>query len=194
MTVSQLSLQNEALRLTGENAVATADDGSPEWACTSAAYDKGTRRLLADHNWKFAKVIEAVEDRTDPADPNWEDAYTRPGNITHITKVMDADGNAITDYAIFGDKIHVNDDAGILVEGIEDRAPGEWPGFFVDVMMHFLFAGIYRGLKKSPQDARAEEVAAEKLLMRARARTDMEEPVSARHVSALRAARTVRRG
>lgn len=194
MSISQLSLINSALKMCGENAVATAEDGSPEWACASAAYDKGLRRLLADHNWKFAKAMATVEDRTDPDDPNWEDAYTRPGNLTHITKVMDVDGVAVTEYAIFGDKIHVNDDAGIVVEGIEDREPDEWSGFFTDVMMHFLFAGIYRGLKKAPQDARAEEVAAEKLLIRARPRTDAEEPVRARHVSALRAARTVRRG
>lgn len=194
MSISQLSLQNDALRMTGENAVPTTDDGSPEWACTSAAYDKGLRRLLADHNWKFAKVIETVEDRTDPDDPNYVDAYDRPSSLTHIVRVMDTDGTAITDYRIVGNKIYVNQDDGLLIEGIEDKEPSVWPGFFTDVMMHFLFAGIYRGLKKAPQDARAEEVAAEKLLLRSRTRTDSEEPVRARHVSPLRNSRQVRRG
>lgn len=194
MTVGKFSLIVDALQACGENVPASADDGSPEWNTCSSAYGKGLNRLLVDHNWKFAKVIETVEDRTDPDDPNWEDGYTRPGNLTHIIKVMDTDGNAITEYAIVGDQIYVNEDSGILVEGVEDKSPDEWHGFFVDVMMHFLYAGIYRGLKKSPQEARAEENAAEKLLMRARARTDGEEPVSARHVSGLKAARSVRRG
>lgn len=194
MSISQLSLITDALLACGENPPSAADDGSQEWRCTSAGYDIGLRRLLADHNWKFALTIEAVEDRSDPDDPIWADAYARPTNLVHITRIMDVDGGAITDYRIVGNKIYVNDDEGILVEGVEDKEPSEWPNYFADVMTHYLFAGIYRGLKKSPVDARNEEIIADKLLARARPRLDAEEPVRARHVSGLKAARSVRRG
>lgn len=193
MTISKLSLLNDALFICGENVFTAADDGSQEWNVVSASYESGLRMLLADHNWKFAKTIDEVLDRDDPDDPAWQDAYERPTAAVHITRVMDTNGNVIP-WAIFGAMIHVNQDDGILVESIQDKSPSVWPNFFTQVMERFVFAGIYRGIKHSHEAATAEEDRAMKLLSRARPRVDQEEPVSARHVSGLARARRTRRG
>lgn len=193
MTISKLSLLNSALFICGENVFTAADDGSQEWNVVSASYESGLRMLLADHNWKFAKTMDEVLDRDDPNDPAWQDAYERPGAAVHITRVMDTDGNVI-EWAIFGDMIHVNKDDGILVESIQDKSPSVWPNFFTQVMERFVFAGIYRGIKHDREGARESEADGMKLLSRARPRIDQEEPVSARHVSSLGAARRRRRG
>ena len=194
MSASQLTMTNDALLLTGNNTFNAPQDGSPEWNVCSAAYDKGLRRLLDEHNWKFAKVIETVDERTDPDDPAWSDAYAKPEGCIHVVRVMDTDGNLLTDWKILGTKILVNDDAGIMVEFIEDIDPNEWPGLFVDSMMHFLFAGIYRGINKDAASGRMEEKKAEDLLKIARPRGDSEERGKARFVSGMAAARRTRRG
>lgn len=194
MSISKLSLLNDCLLICGEATFTAADDGSGEWNVVSASYDSGLRLLLADHNWKFTLTIEAVEDRSDPDDPNWEDAYARPSNITHITRVMDADGTAITDFKILGNNILVNEDGGLLVEGVEDKDPSLWPNYFAQVMERFVFSGIYRGIKHDTAAADAQEDRGMKLLARARPRTDMEEPATARNVSRLALARGTRRG
>lgn len=192
--VDKLSLIVDALLLTGHRVPSTAEDGSNEWNISSAGYEKGLRRLLETHDWKFGKFVEENQDRSDPADPAWSDAYARPENCLHITRVMDTGGNLLTDWKILGDNILVNLSGGILVEFIGDIVPGQWSGLFADVQMHFIFAGIYRGLNKDAASARAEEAKAEALLKEARPRLDAEEPPRAKFVSSLAAARHVRRG
>lgn len=190
----QLSIINDALILTGNHPYNEADDGSPEWNVCSAGYDRALNRLLDEHNWKFAKTVEAVDERTDPDDPAWADAYTKPDGCVHVVRVMDEDGGQLDEWKILGDKILVNKDDGITVEFIQDTDPSAWPGLFVDTVMQFVIANIYRGLNKDPTSARAEEDKGERLLRQARPRGDQEQPAGPRFISSLKAARSTRRG
>lgn len=192
--VDKLSLLNECLLLTGEHTVATSNDGSREWNVASAGYETGLRRLLKEHDWKFAKSIEAVVGRTDPTDAAFQDSYTKPGDFIHIVRVLDGYGAQLDDWRVVGDQILVDKDDGITVEGIRDVEPNQFDGLFLDVLNHFVLAGIYRGLKQQPADARAEEKRADELLRNARPRGDLEEPGKTRFISTLGAARRARRG
>ncbi len=190
----KLSIVNECLDLTGEHTVAVADNGSREWRNASAGYEFGLQRLLDEHDWKFAKTVEFVEERSDPDDPSWQDAYAKPNGCNHLVRVLDEDGSQIDSWKILGDQILVNKDDGISVEFIEDKEPDQFTGLFTTALKHFIFAGIYRGLKQQSADARAEEKKGEDLLKSARPRGDMEEPGKTRFVSNLAAARRIRRG
>lgn len=190
----KLSLINDCLDMTGQHQVAVADNGSREWRVASAGYETGLQRLLDEHDWKFAKVVEFVEERTDPDDAQWGDSYTRPNSCMHVIRIMDEDGGAITSWKIVGDQIWVNYDAGILVEFVHSVEPDQFTGLFTAALKHFIFAGIYRGLMSQPADARAEEKKGEELIKSARPRGDLEEPGKTRFVSSLARARGTRRG
>jgi len=192
--VERLQLINDECILCGVDPFNEPDDGSPSWLVCSAAWDAGVEHLLDEHNWGFAKVIQEVEDRTDPADPNWQDAYEKPDGCLHLIKVMATDGSPITDWRVLGNKILVNDDDGILVEFIQEPDPEQWPGLFVKCLRHSVRAGIYRGIIKDPQSATAEEKKVEAYLGKARPRVDLEQPGKARFVSTLATARSRRRG
>lgn len=192
--VSRLGIINDALLLTGMNTFTEPDDGTPDWNCCSAAYDKGLRRILDKHDWKFSKVVENVDERDDPDDPAWQDAYAKPDGCIHVIRVLDQDGGALTEWKILGNNILVNKDDGIAVEFIREGDPEDWPNLFADAMMHFLFAGIYRGILKDASAARKEEAQAEAVIMEARPRGDSEDPPQARFVSSLATARSRRRG
>lgn len=193
-SVDKLSLVASCCALTGNSVPVEEDDGSMEWNACSAGYEKGLRRILDSHNWKFAKVYEEVEERDDPVDPNWQDSYARPSGCIHVLKVMDQDGGLLEDWKIVGDQILCNHEDGIAVEFIEDVQPNQWPGLFVDAMMHFVFAGIYRGIAKEPGEARREEAKAEAVIAEARPRGDSEEPGRAKFISSGLVARRARRG
>lgn len=192
--VSRLTIINDELLLCGQNPFNEPDDGSPEWLTCSAAYDAAVEHLLDEHDWKFGKQVIAVEDRSDPDDPNWQDAYDKPSGCLHVVKVMDADGGTIAERKILGNKILVNDDEGILVECIMEPDPELWPGLFLKALRHSVRAGIYRGLMKDGVSARAEEKTAEFYLAKARPRVDLEEPGRTRFISSMASARRTRRG
>jgi len=191
---SRLSLINDELLLCGQNPFNAPDDGSPEWLVCSAAYDASVEHLLDEHDWKFAKHIIAVSDRTTPTELNWEDAYEKPAGALHITRVMDAEGGAIADYRILGNTILVNSDEGLLLEYIAEPEPELWPGLFLKALRHGIRAGIYRGLMKDAVSARQEEKMVEVYLGKARPRGDGEEPGKVRFTSTLVTARGRRRG
>jgi hypothetical protein len=194
MPATRLSLINDCLLLTGENTFSAPDDGSPEWLVCSASYDAAVEHLLDEHDWNFAKNIIEIEDRTTPDNLNWEDAYEKPAGALHIVKVMDIEGGKVTDYKITGNQILVNNDEGLLVEYLAEPEPDLWPGLFVKALRHSIMAGIYRGLKKDPVSARAEEKMVEFYLGKARPRSDIEEPGRPRFISTLSKARSRRRG
>lgn len=190
----KLSIVNECLDLTGHHTVNVADNGSREWRAASAGYEFGLQRLLDEHDWKFAKRVEFVEERSDPDDESWADAYDRPNGCIHVIRVLDDGGGPITQWKIVGDQIWVNQDDGINVEFIHDTEPDQFTGLFTTALKHFIFAGIYRGLMQQPADARAEEKRGDDLLKSARPREDLQEPGKARFISTLARARRTRLG
>lgn len=191
---SKLAIINACLSLTGQHLVAVPDDGSPEWINASAGYETALARLLDEHDWKFAKQWELVEERSDPADGTWGDAYAKPAGCIHVIRITDENGSQLTDWKILGNNILVNKSDGIGVEFIADLEPDQFTGLFTASLKHFIFAGIYRGLKDQPGDARAEEKRGDDLLKSARPRSDLEDPGKVRFISSLSNARRTRRG
>lgn len=194
MPASKFSIINEALLACGENVVSSEDNGTKEWNVCSAAYDAGVEYALDKHDWKFGTDIEEVEERLgDSPDPLYDDEYAKPNGCLHVIWVRDEGGTNL-DWRIVGNKILVSKDDGILVKFVQEPDPGEWPGAFIKAVRHFVYAGIYRGIKHDQQGARAEEKAAEFAIAEARPRGDSEEPSQARYVSGLASARSRRRG
>lgn len=193
-SIDKLSVCNDELLLCGQNPVATAEDGSPEWNCTSAAYETAVEYLIDKANWKFATAIEDVDERTgDSADADYADEYALPTGWLHLISVKDQGGTDL-DWKLVGNRVLVNCDAGITVKIVQDVLPNQWSGLFAAAVRGFVRAGIYRGLLKNPAEARAEQTRAEAIITEARPRIDSQEPARAKFVSSLAAARRNRRG
>lgn len=190
---SKLEIINECLLITGQNVVAVADNGQPEWNASSAGYEMGLQRLLDEHDWKFAKQAAFVTERSDSGDPKYVDAYAKPADAMHIVRVTDQYGADVGGHRVMGNSIWVNNTEGIRVEYIADLEPNHFPGLFLTALKYFIFAAIYRW-KQSPADADREERKAEKMLALARPRGDIEEPAKTRFISTLAQARRTRRG
>jgi hypothetical protein len=189
----KLSLINDELLITGNRPVAEADDGSSEWNVASAGYETGVEWLLDEHDWKFATAIVDVEERIgDGPDLSYADEYAKPNGCLHLVWVHDQAGTPL-DWKVVGNRILVNCADGITVKCVLEPQPDQWPGLFLRCLRHFVKAGIYRGLNKDADQARAEEKSAEAYLGKARPRSDNEEPGHSRFVSTLAQSRTRRR-
>lgn len=188
----KLALINSELAQTGNNLVATADDGSDEWIVCSAAYDNAVASTVESHSWDFDTQVVTLQRAGASPDDLYDDAFAKPSSCLHIVWVRLND--ASVDYKIINDQICLTADGGVVTaKYVRDDETKEWPQSFADVIRCLVRAGIYRGLHEDPQQADREEQKAVMKIQDARTRIDQEQPKRAMFNSRAITARRLRR-
>jgi hypothetical protein len=205
MIVDKLSIINDVLAETGNNLVAVADDGSPEWTVASPVYDKAVENTLQARNWLFLKTVATLVRVGASPDPVYTDAMAVPANALHIVWVRLAIGTnqqTPADYKImsFGDSnatpvicLNLSNFPVTAMYLIDSQATGNWPPLFAEIIRFWVRAGIYRGLHEDPIQADKEEGKALIALSQASTRSDQNNPKRRTFNSPARSARLVRR-
>jgi hypothetical protein len=202
MIVDKLSIINDVLAETGNNLVAVADDGSPEWTVASPVYDKAVENTLQARNWLFLKTIATLVRVGASPDPVYTDAMALPANALHIVWVRLAIGSQQqnpADYKIMtlGSTpvicLNLSNYPATAMYLIDSQATGNWPPLFAEVIRFWVRAGIYRGLHEDPVQADKEEGKALMALSQAATRSDQNNPKRRTFNSPAISARRVRR-
>lgn len=219
----KLDLVNSALALTGDNAVAAADNGSDEWTVCSPAYETALGYIMESHSWGYATVVKTLQPSpTAPTDNDWDTAYPLPPDLVHLiwakinqnaNNPLPFDVAQLSLYSIMGTPT-----GPVLVINAQGGPPPPIPpttpatvtikyisnsGALCDstngtpmlivALQRFIIAGIYRGLHEDPGEADKCEAAARLMLQEARTRYDQQKPKRAFFNSRMRASRRIRR-
>jgi hypothetical protein len=205
MIVDKLSIINDVLAETGNNAVAVANDGSTEWGVCSPVYDKAVENTLQARNWLFLKTVATLIRKGASPDATYTDAMAMPANALHLLWVRLAIGTnqqMPVDWKImsFGDGnatpvicLNLQNYTAVAAYLIDSQMTGNWPPLFAEVIRFWVRAGIYRGLHEDPVQADKEEGKALMALSQAATRSDQNNPKRRTFNSRARAARIVRR-
>jgi hypothetical protein len=187
--LGKLEIINSALSQTGDNLVATADDGSVEWQTCSPAYERGLAFICEDHPWSWLTDVRLLTPSpTAPDDDQFDTAYPLPPDLVHLIMVRMNDVPCIWD--IENNQLVVNSQGGppppnppttplpITIKGIfsTNSDPSFGTPTVVVVLQMFVMSGIYRGMKKDTAEADKLWSAAMAMLNRAKARHDMQKP------------------
>lgn len=221
--LDKLAIINSSLLLTGDNQVAVADDGSEEWNCGSAAYDRAIGYMAEGHNWSYAQLVVVLQPSpTAPQDPAWDTAYPIPTDCVHITWVKinqdtsDAPNTAIPSPCLYdimgtptGPVIVVNAQGGppppqppvapaqITMKYVSNSGAlldsQNGTPTFVLALQAFVMSGLYRGLHEDTGEADKMWQAGEMILQRARTRYDQQKPKRQFFNSRITASRRIRR-
>lgn len=211
--VDKVSLINSALALTGNNLVATADDGSDEWNVASPAYERALALMMEDHGWGFATKVVAnlAPSPTAPANVQWDTQYPLPNDLLHLIWVR-----VFSNAPNIGSQAPYDIEGGFLVLNAQGGPPPPSPAqtpatvsikylsttsadpanatpLFVVALQAFVMSGIYRGLHEDVGEADKMWQAGEMYSQRARTRYDQQKPKRAFWNSRITAARRVRR-
>lgn len=215
--VSKLDLINRALAVTGNNGIATLEDGSDEYAVCSPAYEDGLAVMIEEANWGFCtKVATLVASPTAPADTDWDTAYPLPADLVHIVWVKinqntsdpsSGQTNQLTLYDILANQLVINAQGGppppspsqtpatvtMKYASSDNADPTAGTPLFVRALNLYVMSGIYRGLHGDTGNADKMFAEAEHIAQRARSRYDQQKPKRAFWNSRITASRRVRR-
>ncbi len=204
--VDKLSLISGCLLQTGDNPVATADDGSDEWLVCSPAYERGLAAVCEDHSWSWLTDVRTVQPSpTAPDDDQFDTAYPLPADLIHLIWVRIADRPCV--WGLLNGQLVVNSQGGppppspaqtpavVTIKGIFSTNSGIENGTptAVMAMQHFVFSGIYRGLHEDTGNADKMFAMATQILERAKTRHDQQLPKRAMFNSRITASRRIRR-
>ena len=221
--LDKVGVVNSALRLTGDNIVAAADDGSDEGNVASAAYERGMGYIAESHSWGYAKLVVTLNPSpTAPPDTQWDTAYPIPSDCAHIVwlkinqDTTDAP-NTQTNMPVLYDIENVGGVPCIVVNSQGGPPPPEYPqtpaaitlcyisnsGALSDSTMgtptlilalqSFIQAGIYTGLHEDGAQGAQLWAFGEKMLQMARTRYDQQKPKRQFFNSRMAASRRIRR-
>lgn len=205
--LQKIDLINSALSQTGDNLVATADDGSDEWNTCSPAYERALAAMSEAHPWSWCTDMRVLQPAANkPDDDQFDTAYNLPSDLVHLTLVRINDMPCVWD--LLNGQLVVNAMGGpppppvgtvtpgvVTIKGIfaTDADVVFSTPMFVVALQAFVMAGIYRGLHEDVAEAGVMEKTAVALLSEAKARHDMQKPKRAMFNSRIRAARLIRR-
>lgn len=188
----KIQIINDALGLTGNRLVNVADDGSPEWAVGSIAYEAAVGWLIEAHTWGFGTAIAVANRVGDSPDAQYKDAYAKPDGCFRIVWVRLNDRPV--DYKIIGEQICLTAGSGaVTVKSVQQPVPEMWPPMFLQALRAAVMSGIYRGLNEDTSSADRQDANAQAWLQQARTAVDQDQPKRAIFNSRLRTSRRVRR-
>lgn len=194
MAYDKLTIINNALLATGNNAVQVEDDGSPEWTAANNAYERYFPVVLKRGNWKFTSEIAELTRLGTSTFPGFTDIYEKPADCIHLQSVWDTETatniRAVPlnlmpregtyppslAYRIIGDQVHCAAPDGVSAMFIKTPAEGDWPPDFVEALTLEIESTLHRGLNEDPDSAKLAKQLAMKEVDEARARGDQEEP------------------
>lgn len=200
MNVNKLSIIADELAEMGENPVAVADDGSPEWNCTSPTYEKAIQETVEAHNWAFDTAIATLVRAGNSPDDLYTDAMAMPANLLSLIWVrlsMSPGAEAPVDYKIIGNQICLSlsgftANAKYTVDP-QIAGTGAWPPLFTKIIRLRVKAAIFEGLREDANGARGARAEADAALKSAQFRIDQDNPKRAVFNSRARASRLIRR-
>lgn len=205
--LDKLSVINSALSQTGDNLVATADDGSDEWNVASPAYERALAYLIEGHGWSWATAVRTLQPASNaPSDDQFDTAYLLPADLVHLIWVRVGDLPSI--WGLLDGQLVTNSQGGppappagtvtpavLTIKGIfsTDSDPVFSTPTFVASLQAFVMSGIYRGLHESSPDAATMYQEAMNLAQQARTRHDQQLSKRAPFNQRISSARRIRR-
>ena len=200
MNVDKLSIINDELAEMGENPVAVADDGSPEWNCCSPTYEKAIQETVEAHDWNFDTAIATLVRQGASPDDTYQDAMAKPANSLSLIWVRLAASPGAempADYKIIGNQICLTLNGLVAtakyVVDPQVAGTGNWPPLFTKIIRLRVKAAIFEGLRDDPTEARKTRDEANAVLQTAQFRIDQDQPKRAVFNSRARWARLIRR-
>jgi hypothetical protein len=203
--IDKISCINSALAQTGDNLVATADDGSVEWNTCSPAYETALAYVSESHPWSWLTDVRTLQPAINkPDDTYFDTAYVLPLDLIHL--IMVRMNNVPCDWGLLNNQLVVNAQGGppppsvptapfpVTIKGIfstNSDATFATPTVIVALQM-FVMSGIYRGMRKDVAEAGKLFGAAKQMLDEAKSRHDMQSPKRAvfnSHFTAVRRSR-----
>jgi hypothetical protein len=184
----------------GENPVAVADDGSPEWNCCSPTYEKAIQETIEAHNWAFDTAIATLVRQGASPDDLYTDAMAKPANSLSLiwVRLSQSPGAEFpADYKIIGNQICLttNGFAATAKYTVDPQVAGTgaWPPLFTKIIRLRVKAAIFEGLREDANGARGARAEADAVLKTAQYRIDQDQPKRAVFNSRARSARLIRR-
>jgi len=219
--LAKLDIIDRALAFTGDNLVATENDGSDEWNTCSPAYDDAIGYLMESHSWGFSmQTIVLNPSPTPPQDADFDTAYPLPPDVVHIVWVKINLNNPnisnaprLAPYKIAGTPtgpVVVINAQGGPPPPIVPVIPAQITMYYVSnagaltdstfgtptmvlALKAFVTSAIYRGLHEDMAEADKMWMAGEQYLQRARTRYDQQLPKRQFFNSRITAVRRIRR-
>lgn len=206
--LDKLAVIDSALSQTGDNLVASADDGSNEWNVASPAYERALAYIMEQHDWSQATLVRTLTPSpTAPSDDRFDTAYPIPNDLVHLIWVRVSDLPCI--WQLLNGQIVTNSQGGppapnppqtpavVTIKGVfstnsDPSSVGATPTFVL-ALTAFVMSGIYRGLHKDAGQAERMWNGAKQILQEARTRHDQQNPKRAMFNSRLVASRRIRR-
>jgi hypothetical protein len=206
--LDKLALINSALSQTGDNLVASADDGSDEWNTCSPAYERALAVVTESHPWGWATDVRELQPAANrPDDRAYQIAYNIPSDLVHLILVRIHERMCIWD--IQNNQIYIKahgfgwDEATnapvpphhVTIKGIfsTNSDPTFGTPTVILALQTFVMSGIYRGLHEDTAEAGKMMSLANEILEAAKARHDMQKPKRAMFNSRISASRLIRR-
>jgi hypothetical protein len=190
--LGKIDIINSALLQTGDNPVASVDDGSVEWNACSPAYERGLAFVCEDHPWSWLTDVRVLQPSPKaPDDDQFDTAYPLPADLVHLIMVRLNDVPCVWD--IFNNQIVVNAQGGppppnpptvplpVTIKGIfstNSDSTFATPTVVI-VLQTFVMSAIYRSMKKDTAEANNLWKSALAILDHAKARHDMQKPKTA---------------
>jgi hypothetical protein len=213
--LDKISIINSALSQTGDNQIATLDDGSEEFKAASPAYERALAFVCEDHPWSWLTDFRELQPAANrPDDRTFQVAYNIPTDLVHLILVRHHHRRPCI-WDIQNNQIYVHSFHHLDNDGDQDDPPTVPPapphpiqikGIFstnsdptfatptvVTVLQMFVMSGIYRGLRQDTTEADKLWSAAMQMLDRAKARHDMQKPKTAIFNSRYTAVRRTRK-
>ncbi len=205
--VDKLGVINSALSQTGDNLVAVADDGSPEWTVCSPGYERALAYMIETHGWSQATDVRILQPAGNvPDDDQFDTAYPLPDDLVHLIWVRISDLPTV--WGLLNNQLVVNAQGGpppppvgtvtpaiVTIKGIfsTNSDPVNATPTFVVALVAFVMSGVYRGLHKDVGQAERMWNSGKALLQEAMTRHDQQSPKRSMFNSRLSAARRIRR-
>jgi hypothetical protein len=209
--LQKIDLINSALSQTGDNLVATADDGSDEWNVCSPAYERALAAVTEAHPWGWAVDTRQEQPAANaPDDRAYQLAYNIPSDLVHLVLVevdqrpclWDLQNNQIYVKASgYGwtwngtTLVNAGPPGYVTIKGIfaENSDSTFGTPTVILSLQAFVMSGIYRGLHEDTSEADKMMALGNQLLESAKSRHDMQKPKRAMFNSRITASRRIRR-
>lgn len=193
--MDKLTILNNALRATGNNAVNVINDPSDEYLVANPAFERALRFLTARHSWPFASTIDLlvrVEDVDNKSRRFSEHGFRLPVNTLHVKEVF-WDTVPLTDYEIIGDVLSCRLPDSVYANVVKLADTEKLHPMAEEILTLYVEAGCLRGLNEDFSEATRREQKAEALLEEARPHVDQQNPARNMYKSRIRDARRSRR-
>lgn len=177
--MDRITIINDALRGTGNNAVNIEYDGSDEWQSAESAWRRALNFLLPRHTWNFGNTSAALAGLLSSSPhPVYDKAFQLPGDCLLVEAAW-YNGRGLSEYEILDQKFCCRYDQDVTIKYVRAPLVDQWPPLFVELVTMKLEALFLAGFNEDTDNARAKDRAVEAMLNEVRTALDKQEPARA---------------